>query len=187
MLMPFAGSAAGLAAGGVFTLLLGYACVSDLRTRRIPNRLVLTLLLTGLAFAILSRPALPAVLAAVSGFALGLAIWLPFYLLRMLGAGDVKLFAAAATWLGPMQTVHAAILAALAGGVLALLYLLWTRMIKDALTGMVGWAIAVRYAGWRNPVPATQARHQLPYGVALAAGAALTAWFPGWTLLAIKP
>src|SRR5215208_4679040 len=91
-----------LVAGGVLMALLAWACAADLRRRRIPNVLVLTMLATGLALSLAPRTdATPGMLGALRGFALGLVIWLPFHTLGLLGAGDVKLIAAAGAWLGP--------------------------------------------------------------------------------------
>ena len=81
------------------------ACaVSDVRTRRIPN----TLILCGLAGALLSRVTLllqtasPAVVLAdgCAGFLLPWLLFGPLAFLKMLGGGDVKLLSAAGLWLG---------------------------------------------------------------------------------------
>ena len=42
--------------GAVFALLLGAVCVSDLRTRRIPNRLVLVIAVLGIVVSVASVP-----------------------------------------------------------------------------------------------------------------------------------
>ena len=50
----------------------------------------------------------------------GIVLFLPFFLLRGMGAGDVKLLAALGAWLGPMQTIWLALFTSIAGGVMAL-------------------------------------------------------------------
>ena len=78
--------------------------VSDVRTRRIPN----TLILCGLAGALLSRTCLllqgcaPAAVLAdgCAGFLLPWLLFGPLALLKMMGGGDVKLLSAAGLWLG---------------------------------------------------------------------------------------
>ncbi len=172
----FAGSGAGLAAGAVFTALLLGAGVSDLRTRRIPNVVVLVLLTTGIVYSTWRSPVTPGLVRGVEGMLVGFALWFPFYLLRLLGAGDVKLFAGAGAWLGPAGAVSAALVAALVGGVLALVVL--------AARGEVGKVLArlgIRLAllrGGSAPALAGGANDGLPYGVAMAVGAAVVAWFP---------
>jgi prepilin peptidase CpaA len=73
-----------------FAALLTAAVVTDVRTRRIPNALVLALLCTGVVSTGLLKGS-PSVLPSLGASALGLAIWFPFYAFRMMGAGDVKL------------------------------------------------------------------------------------------------
>ena len=99
------------------------AAASDLRRRRIPNGLVLPSILLGFAAqSILSG--LPGVRAAGLGFALGFLLYFPLWLLHARGAGDVKLLAAAGTYLGPGNTLVLFLLAAILGGILALLLVL---------------------------------------------------------------
>ena len=171
-------------AGVLFTLLLLVACVSDVRTRRIPNALVLILALCGFGFSLVANPILPGAGRALGGAAVGLAIWLPFWMMGKLGAGDVKLFAAAGAWLGPMGAVTGALAAAVCGGVLTLAWLVHEQGVTRTLRGLLLRGLLLRgnaaRAGVRGPdllvVPAT--RH-VPYGLALAAGALLVAWLPG--------
>ena len=66
------------------------------------------------------EPVWPGLVRALSGLALGFSIWIMFHVAGGMGAGDVKLFAAAAAWLGPGGAWRAALVAALAGGVLSL-------------------------------------------------------------------
>ena len=72
---------------------VGVGALIDLRTRRIPNALTVTLASTGVACAAVGIGDL-SVSASLAGFALGLALMLPGHLIGATGAGDVKLFAA---------------------------------------------------------------------------------------------
>ena len=58
---------------------------------------------------------------AAAGWIVGILLFLPIFLLRGMGAGDVKLLAALGAWLGPLQVVWLALFASIAGGVMALL------------------------------------------------------------------
>ena len=167
-------TAAGIA-WGAFALLLGAACVSDLRTRRIPNVLVLVLAAAGVVFALLSRPWLSGLGLSLGGLATGLAIWLPFWLMGMMGAGDVKLFAAGAAWLGAGQAVQAALLAAFAGGALSLIY--WLIVHGPSLTFM-RLAQGVHEPGALRGEAPERWQRRMPYGLAMAAGLLLAAWRP---------
>lgn len=173
----FAGSAFGFAAGATFTVLLVLACLSDLRTRRIPNQVVLALAVLGLAYSLGNAPIQQGLLHSAGGFVTGLLIWLPFWLLGWLGAGDVKLFAGAAAWLGAWGAVQAAGLGALVGAVMAVGWLGWERGIRVAVEKSLIAMIHPKILA--SPSVTTNDRRRLvPYGVALAIGLLVAAWFP---------
>ena len=179
----FLGTPAAWLAGAVFTALLAAVARSDVAARRIPNALVATLIVTGAAAAAtVMRPAV-GLAGAAAGLALGLVLWLPFWLLRVLGAGDVKLAAAIGAWLGPAGVVQASLLAALAGGVLAAAVLARRGRIAHLATGAALWAAAAHRGELVRP-PVDAKADVLPYGLALATGAALVAWLPAtWLTL----
>jgi prepilin peptidase CpaA len=175
----FAGSEWRLAAGLLYTLLLVVACFTDVRWRRIPNALVAVLALTGFAFSVALEPWWPGLLRAFSGLALGFSIWILFHIAGGMGAGDVKMFAAAASWLGPGGAWRAALLAALAGGVLSLVALVLQRRTREGLERVAMSVSMFSLAPLGKAAPDQQRKAYLPYGVALACGALLTAWIPG--------
>lgn len=158
-----------------FAALLGWAAVSDLRARRIPNRACALLLLLGLSAAAAAPGGLRAAVVAV---AIGLALWAPAHLLGFLGAGDVKLFAAAAAWLGPLATLRAAALAAVLGGALALVWLAYARGPRLALARLGDARRHLERLHERQlGIAGRDAR--VPYGVAMAA-ALLVEAARGW-------
>lgn len=175
----FTGSASAMVWGAVFTLLLATGCVTDLRERRIPNVLVVLILAGGVLFAASSGPIGSSLVRSLAGVAAGFGIWIVFYIVGVMGAGDVKFFAAAGAWLGPGATWRAALIAALAGGVLAIVFLLRERRLGDTLRRLA-MAASSRTLGVieGGAGPDTGGRRPLPYGVALAVGALLAAWFP---------
>ncbi|MGH7461986.1 MAG: A24 family peptidase [Longimicrobiales bacterium] len=157
-------------------LLLGAGCVSDLQTRRIPNSLVLVIAALGIARALVVQPWPDGAIASLAGLGVGLALWLPFWFLRMLGAGDVKYFAAGAAWLGAGGAVEGALLAAFAGGVVSLGLMIFRHgMAFTAMRLVHGWW---QPAGLRNE-PHNDAARRVPYALAMAAGLLLAAWRPG--------
>ena len=161
--------------GAILMVLLTAACVSDLRTRRIPNLLVIVTAVAGTVVAVVVKPVIPGLIQAGGGLGTGLAIWLPFYALGMLGAGDVKLFAAASTFLGARSAIEASVYTALYGGVLAFLYML-TR------SGVASTLIRVSH-GVRQPEllrnDPTSRRRRMPYALASAAGVLTVFWWAG--------
>jgi len=104
-------------------VLLLIAFISDVRTMRIPNLLTATALASALFYHCIFGGlggGLQALLGALAG-ALPLFV---LYLLKGIGAGDVKLFAALGAWIGSylvLQTMMYAILYAGAVGVVLLI------------------------------------------------------------------
>jgi prepilin peptidase CpaA len=96
------------------------SAVCDLRTRRIPNMLTIGIGGLGLLLAVTGISGL-GVSIALAGAALGFGLMLPGHLVGATGAGDVKLFAALGTLLGPSAVVMAFLYTAIAGGGLALI------------------------------------------------------------------
>lgn len=166
----------------VSSLLLA-ASISDVRSRRIPNALVLYGMALGLCFQTLAPagaglfPGSEAGLkAAVLGGLAGLALFLPLYALRLMGAGDVKLLAMTGVWLGAPGVVYAMLWTLLAGGVLALAAALLGGTLRQAWRNTLGIlrasALRTCSAGLlvQAPVPTTG---RLPYAVAIATGASV--------------
>jgi prepilin peptidase CpaA len=96
------------------------SAIVDMQTRRVPNLLTLGVTALGVTLAAAGLTGL-GMAGALGGFALGLALMLPGHLIGATGAGDVKLFAALGTLLGPSRTGSAFVYTALAGGVLAVI------------------------------------------------------------------
>jgi prepilin peptidase CpaA len=165
-------------AGLLFGVLLLAASISDLRSRRIPNRLTALIAVSGAAYAFTATPPPGAILYVLGGGAVGLLLWLPFWIMGKLGAGDVKLAAAAGTWLGAAGAIEAGLFAAAVGGVLAVVALVRGNGVRAAATRFGAWLFASRVTRTLAP-ELTPPERRIPYGVALAAGAAIAAWFPG--------
>lgn len=163
-------------AGVVFTTILVAAAIGDLRTRRIPNRLVAVLAVCGFVFSVAQYPMLSGVTRAGGGLMVGLLCWLPFYALGWLGAGDVKLYAAAGAWLGPMRALDGALVGALSGAVLSVIWMMKAHGVQESVRtlGMAAGTPQLLAPGSN----ATAKRSPMPYGIAIAAGAVCAGWLP---------
>ncbi len=150
------------------------SCAWDLRRGRIPN--VLTVVSAVAACAVHTAA------AGVSGTAFGLAGWvtglvlfLPWFLARGLGGGDVKLFAAFGAWLGPLQAVWAGLFAMVAGGAVALAVVLWRRRFKQTMRA-VGALTLTAVSGSGPAIGPTESVGRVAYAVPIAAGVGLALW-----------
>lgn len=159
----------------ILLTLITAAVWSDLRSGRIPNWLTVPGALLG--FALSLAPGGLGPIEAIEGFAIGCAALLPLYALRAMGAGDVKLMAAAGALLG-MNGAFVAVLYTLAlGGLLSLAYAWRAGVLTRLLINLRLFACvsAVRIAGKSAPsvedLPLTQVR--APYALAIAGGVLL--------------
>src|SRR4051794_10448954 len=107
----------------LITLVLA-AAWADVKTRHIPNWIPVSGAVCGMIFQVW-HGGLAGVLAGIAGAALGMAIFLPLYILGGMGAGDVKLFTAVGTLVGPQALVLVFVLTGLVGGIAAGMLALW--------------------------------------------------------------
>jgi prepilin peptidase CpaA len=144
-----------------------WAVREDVLFHRIPNGLVGALLCAGLAMQLILA-GWEALGQAALGMLVGLAVLLPLYCLRATGAGDVKFLAALGTLLGPRWAFIAGLYTLIAGGVLALAYVLFEALAAAIAPHRIPWALRVHYA-WER---ARQVRRErFPYALAIGIGA----------------
>src|SRR6478672_7302054 len=107
---------------GTLIVLLVAAAVIDWRTLRIPNWLTVGGMALGIAISATHATSMRTGLGAGTAGALtGLVLLLPLYVLRLLGAGDVKLMAMVGAFVGPSGTLGALLYVVVTGGIAALL------------------------------------------------------------------
>lgn len=172
---------------GLLSALLLAAAWSDMRSHRIPNALVFS----GALAAVLLNAILPeasGILDSLAGAGVGLALLLPLYLLRAMGAGDVKLMAMVGAFLGPRDVTGAVLCTFVAGGLLALV-VAWQRgVLRKVLSNirMMLFMGATRVSMGSLPVmeDAPESGGKLPFGVAIAVGtmAYVAAMHWGWRI-----
>ena len=153
-------------------VLLALAVRQDLTDRRISNVLTLGGLACGIGLQSLWGGS-SGFLNALAGAGVGLLCFLPLYLSKGMGAGDVKLMAAAGAFFGPTDAFVAALLSLASGAVLALVILLWrTHEIRMAAVGTP--------AGTAGESVLMQLRKErFPYAAAIAVGVVATLWLSG--------
>jgi len=147
---------------------------ADVRTRKIPNLLTASALLLGVAVhAALEGPA-GAGNALVGALVAG-GLLFPGWLLRCTGAGDVKLMAAVGAWLGHPQSLLAALVSLIAGGVIALVIALRRGMlaqsVRNAFT-LGAWLLS-GHPGPKRPV-ALASGTRFPFAPAILVGVIFT-------------
>jgi prepilin peptidase CpaA len=151
---------------------VGTGAFIDLRTRRVPNALTVSLAVAGVAGAVSGLSGL-SVGASLFGFVIGLLLMLPGYLFGATGAGDVKLLAAVGAWLGPAPVGTAFLYTAVVGGVLALIVARRRRRLAITLES-TGKFITTRAANV-GEIEHPAADNRFAYAPAIAAGSMLAA------------
>ena len=153
-------------------MIAGIACFTDLRSRRISNRLVLTGVAAGLVMNVSFGGWMGLGWSFVGGL-LGLAIFFPFFALGGMGAGDVKLLSCLGAILGPQDLLAVALAGALIGGVMALALALTSGRLLSTLRG-IAQLLAFWVAGGLKPSPIINLQNpgalKIPYAVPVAAG-----------------
>jgi prepilin peptidase CpaA len=155
------------------TAILAAAVYSDLRRHRIPNRLSGLGIIAGLALQTVGG-GLHGLASGLLGVAVGLACFAPFYLLRAMGAGDVKLLAAIGAFLGPQGCFYAALASLLAGGLGAIGYVLWrgVRAFGTFAHEGLGAGTAAAFSSAR-----IARRDRLPFALPIAVGGIGVGWY----------
>ena len=156
------------------------AAVTDLRSRDIPNWLTLSAIGCGLAF----HPVLAGwagLKLAVGGLGLAALIFVPLFVLRWLGGGDVKLMGAVGALAGPANLLTVFLLDALLAGAAALVVVLLRGRLGRTLRN-IGRALRSLVRG-RSPAresPELEAGHAaslgLPRAVTIMAAVLLVLW-----------
>lgn len=139
---------------------LPLCAMRDASSFKIPNRYVAVLLAAWLPAAFLAGMDIQAIGLSAALGAVALLAGFALFAARLLGAGDAKLIAASALWVGPSGLAAFVFATALFGGILAFALL---KMRKASLP-----AFALRY-GWLVELHGRE--RVMPYGVAIAGGA----------------
>jgi len=154
----------------------------DVKSRRIPNLVTGPALLAGL----LLHAWFDGWHGLLSSFAAGLlcgVIFLVFYLAGGMGAGDVKLMAAAGCLAGLTNSAPLLIMTSLVGGAMGIALALLRGQLKSILFNVVALATHHKHRGL-TPHPELNVRNaatlRLPYGLAIAAGCCITLYLQGF-------
>ena len=151
----------------VLVVTLAIAAWTDYQEWRIPNRL----LAPSAAVALMLSTFLPGgqgIILSLLGATAGVFIFLPLYLLKGMGAGDIKLMGVIGLYVGPDLTLDIALLTALIGGV-------WVIVLLNHEFS-TGWSKALFESILRNPLEGKNSLQRnlqnksllIPYGVVIA-------------------
>lgn len=168
---------------GILCALLLCASWFDFRSHRIPNWLVFSGALLGIALNTILPEGygftsfLPGAIGfwqSLAGLGLGLAILLPLYLLRAMSAGDVKLIAMVGAFLGPNGVIGTVLLTFVMGGVLAILVSLRNGVLQQMFNNTRSMLMNSLFKALRSEMPTIEPAAisvgKMPYAIAIATG-----------------
>jgi len=154
----------------VFPFLMAYAAARDVLTMTIPNRISAILIGAFAVLAVVAGLGWWEIASHAGAFALVLTIGFALFCADVIGAGDVKLAAATALWLGFEALPDYVLNFSVIGGLLGV-GLLYARTYP-----LPGFALGLPFA-----VDLHGGKLGMPYGVALSASALVTSpWAPLW-------
>lgn len=150
------------------------AAFYDVRTRKIPNWLNLSGLVLGLGLNTLLLHT-HGLVVAMLGLGLSLLIYIPLYLVRGMGAGDVKLMAAVGSIAGPQNWLIIFLVTAILGGVAAFALVFCKRRIPETLANLsiiIGELLHGKAPFRKDPELDMRSQRSLglPHGAVIAAG-----------------
>jgi prepilin peptidase CpaA len=157
-----------------FPALMAYSAASDLLTMRISNYISIALIVGFGVFAFAAGMSWSAIGWHLTCAALMLTVGFGLWMVKIMGAGDVKLIASTSLWFGFMQTVEYALWFSLLGGLLTVGLLKFRSQPAPDFIVRTPWLFRLH-----NP------KEKVPYGLALGAAAlAIYPQTPLWTALA---
>lgn len=153
-------------------IILAVATFTDLRSRRIPNWLVLPFLVAGVAVSGWLH-GWHGIEQSLAGMALGAVLLGILFVMGGMGMGDVKLCAAIGAWIGPAQMGTALVLTGMAGGIMAVCWAVAGGFVGELFSGAGELVFGLKKRGLR-PHPQLVLKNPLtrkmPYAPAIALG-----------------
>ena len=159
-----------IAMATVFFPLATAVTYMDVRYRRIPNKLVLIILIGGLVLSTVFA-GWNGLLASLGGCGLAFGLMFMLHLFGTMGAGDVKLCAAVGSVIGVSHVLPTLMIIALTGGVLAVFKMIHARRVGVTMFGVLQffYGLLPGHTVPRFEVPADHS-YTLPYAVPICFG-----------------
>lgn len=153
-------------------IVLAVATFTDLRSRRIPNWLVLPFLIGGIAVSAWFH-GWHGIVQSLAGLIVGALLFGILCWMGGMGMGDVKLCAAIGVWIGPSQMLTALVLTGIAGGLIALCWAVAGGFVGEMFSGTGELIFGWKKRGLRpHPQLALDnpSARKMPYAPAIAIG-----------------
>lgn len=163
-----------MSADYILSLILLLAVYSDIKYRKIYNKITMPGILLGFLVNIYEKKLIAGLLFSFEGLVLGILLFILPFILGGLGGGDVKLMGAVGAFKGPLFVFYAIISAALVNGIFAMLFLAREKKLFFTLK-KIYYAIVntILFKSSLNPEDIENKNNdkiKIPYGIGLAIG-----------------
>lgn len=173
---PWLLTAPSIGAIGLLTLLI-LGAADDLRREKISNRLTYSAMVGGLLLQT-TQHGLVGLGHSAAGLAVGMGLFLTFYALGGMGAGDVKFMGAIGSMIGLPDIFFAALMAALLGGIYAVGVMIRHQGVGRCLRDVLSLLLACVLTGrLRSALAPAKTQPKLRYGVVMALGTLTAQWW----------
>jgi prepilin peptidase CpaA len=162
-------------AEALLVLVVLVAAVYDIRYRRIPNWLSLGGVLLGVALNAFLYQGWPGLRLSLQGLGMGFGVYFLLYMLRAMGAGDVKLMGAVGAIVGWRDWFGTFLITAIIGGMIALILVALRGRVQKTL-----WNVGFILSELKSGRPAYMGKEELdvrspkalglPHGAVIAVG-----------------
>jgi len=160
----------------LMSIILLAAATTDLRSCRVPNWLTVSAMVMGLSGHVVNN-GLAGMIFSLEGLGLGLMLFLVFYVIGGMGAGDVKLLAAVGSFIGPEAVLSAGIMAMLLGGLYAIAIMISLYGLRAGMK-QIGTLLTYCMLVPGSPRTLTPAKAQprLRYALVIGLGTLMSQW-----------
>jgi prepilin peptidase CpaA len=164
-------------------VMVSVAAVIDFRQFRVPNLLTIPLCVSGLVFHLVLG-GVPGLRASAEGLMVGGLLLVLFYILGVMGAGDVKLLAGVGAWLGATNTFYVFLVAAIAAGIHSVAVFALQRRLGQMLAflhvSILQLCVLGKHMAWSEPLEVVvqrpdRRRYLMPFAVMIAIGLSVVA------------
>jgi len=164
----------------VLFLLLGIAVITDLKSRKIPNWLILTGLIASFGYHAYTGGT-DGILFALKGFAVGMVLLIIPFIMGGMGAGDVKLLGVVGAFKGSLFVFYSFLLMAIWGGLIAGMILIKERRLKQMFYKIGNSFLTANFGFLRvvDNFDHKELNYYFPYALAIALGV-ISCFIKGW-------
>ncbi|WP_424982288.1 A24 family peptidase [Maritalea sp. S77] len=155
----------------IFPIMMAFCAAYDLLTMRIPNWLSAVLIVGFLATALFAGMPWQLIGMHFVAFLIALVVCIALFIPGWIGGGDAKFAASTVLWMGMTDTVPYLLYAAVAGGVLTIIILVFRFAVNPAMLPKWQWLVKLH-----------DKKVGVPYGIALAAAGLIV--FPSTSIFA---